>query len=138
MAKRSIDPRHRFVTLELQKQLLWEQQQSKEDTKVGALVISIHHKNVQSVGCNQVIDGVLYHAEQIAISEAQKKLTKEDLQNCVLAVTHQPCFECAKLIRLSGIRKVYFSEDNKIKEKWEPEKSLEVLDGIWAYFSDFG
>jgi dCMP deaminase len=48
------------------------------------------------------------HAEQLIISQAAKQGIK--LEKTSLYVTHFPCPVCAKLIALSGVIKVYFSE----------------------------
>jgi len=43
-------------------------------------------------------------------------------KNCELFSTLSPCMECAKLIYLSGIKKIYF------KELWKDKKPLKFLE----------
>lgn len=54
------------------------------------------------------------HAEQNLIMWAIEQ--NVDLKNTTLYVTHQPCIDCAKAIRLVGIKKVYFTNEYRLTE----------------------
>lgn len=47
------------------------------------------------------------HAEEACILNYLKKHTLEDIKDCVLYVSVEPCYNCAKLITDIGIKKVY-------------------------------
>lgn len=49
------------------------------------------------------------HAEMNAIMFAAKNGTATD--GCDLYITHSPCFECAKMIIQSGIKRVFYETD---------------------------
>ena len=67
------------------------------------------------------------HAEQLIISEAAKKGIS--VKGSDLYVTHFPCPVCAKLIAVSGIKKVYFSEgwSNYLGEKAIRSAKIDII-----------
>lgn len=87
-----------------------------ERAKVGALIVK--DKNIISYGFNGTPSGFcndcekdnvtlqeVIHAECNAILKAGKEANGSSLY-----ITMSPCFECCKLIKQAGIRKVYFAE----------------------------
>jgi dCMP deaminase len=52
---------------------------------------------------------LVHHAEANLIGNAAKKGISTD--KCIMYVTTSPCIDCAKLIEISGISKVFYEED---------------------------
>jgi len=46
------------------------------------------------------------HAESNAIAKLAR--SNESGENAMMYITHSPCFECAKLIHIAGIKKVFY------------------------------
>lgn len=99
------------------------------NTKVGS-VISTADNRIVSTGYNGFLPGfpdteknwdksrkydLVIHAELNAILYA-----RQDLKNCKLYCTLQPCRECMKAIIASGIKHIYFDE-----QRWD-DVSLEL------------
>jgi len=92
--------------------------------KVGALIVN--QDNVIAIGYNGTISGFpnvceledgstrpdVLHAESNAIAKCAKSSNNSD--GAALYVTLSPCFECAKIIIQSGIKKVYYLEEYRI------------------------
>lgn len=49
------------------------------------------------------------HAELLAIRQAQKKLNRIDLSDCIIYASGQPCPMCISAIALSGIKTVVYA-----------------------------
>jgi dCMP deaminase len=49
------------------------------------------------------------HAEQNAITDCAKRGVS--CNNTIAYITHYPCFNCAKLLCASGIKKIYYIDD---------------------------
>jgi dCMP deaminase len=60
------------------------------------------------------------HAEMNAIGKLAK--SAESGKNATMYITHAPCFECAKLIHIAGIKKVFY------REQYRNTEGLEFLD----------
>ena len=102
--------------------------------KVGAYIVSLTDKIV-GIGYNRLVKGLEgqkseYYGEnnelitrpEVIHAEADAILNASYTKNCVMYITHAPCFECAKLIVHSGIKEVYY---NKIYR--EDKESFELL-----------
>lgn len=60
------------------------------------------------------------HAEMNAIGKLAK--SAESGNQATMYITHAPCFECAKLIHIAGIKKVFY------REQYRNTDGLEFLD----------
>lgn len=60
------------------------------------------------------------HAEMNAIGKLAK--SAESGKDATMYITHAPCFECAKLIHIAGIKKVFY------REQYRSTEGLEFLD----------
>lgn len=60
------------------------------------------------------------HAEMNAIGKLAKSV--ESGKDATMYITHAPCFECAKLIHIAGIKKVFY------REQYRNTEGLEFLD----------
>ena len=91
--------------------------------KVGAIVVK--DNRVISIGyngtpagwdnnCEEEVNGNLktkaevIHAESNALAKIAR--SNEAGADSTMYVTHSPCFECAKLIHVAGIKKVFFRQ----------------------------
>jgi dCMP deaminase len=54
------------------------------------------------------------HAEMNAIGKLAQ--SNESGANATMYITHAPCFECAKLIHIAGIKKVFYRNDYRSDE----------------------
>ncbi len=106
------------ISAEIQSQLmaaaLHEAQQAfdRDEVPVGAVVARIWNGSLEIVAQagNMVeqMQSAAAHAEFVAIQAASKRLGSWRLQECVLAVTLEPCTMCAGLIRLSRIPTIIY------------------------------
>jgi dCMP deaminase len=122
--------------------------------KVGCVIIDEDKDNIVSWGHNKLFKNKkackgkcekinncikIFHAEEIAIFNAIEH--ENSLKNTTMILTHSPCFYCAKLIILSGIKKIIYkniyndtrcnvldllNENGIILERIENENNLEV------------
>lgn len=73
------------------------------DSPVGSIIV----KNGEVIG--EGIEGgkthkdITFHAEIEAIREATKLLESQDLSDCILYTTHEPCIMCSYIIRHTKI-----------------------------------
>lgn len=107
---------------------------SKDDTKVGAIIIDSDNRIVSS-GFNGLPKGIpdtdevyvegcriVLHAEVNAILFAKK-----DIAGCTMYVSMAPCAACAALIIQSGITTVVYP-DKPLEGKWEAhQKTAESM-----------
>ena len=97
--------------------------------KVGAVlvkddrIISVGYNGMPSGvdnDCEDEIDGQLVtkpglvHAEMNVIAFAAKNGMSTN--QCIMIITHSPCFECSKLIIQSGIKKVLYETEYRLTE----------------------
>ncbi len=82
--------------------------------------VPVGQEHCTDVGCRLVeIDGresciATLHAESNALDDAGR-----NARGCTLYVTCTPCFECAKRIVNSGVKKIWFDEAyNSRKTEW--------------------
>lgn len=82
------------------------------EVPIGAVVVK--DNKVISYGYNlkEFYHSSLYHAELIAIYEAQKKLNNWRLNDCDIYVTLDPCPMCASAIKQARIRNVFSALEN--------------------------
>lgn len=92
-----------------------------KNKQVGAILVK--DDNIIAIGYNGTISGYpnncedcngktynhVLHAETNAIAKCSRSNNSSD--NSVLYVTLSPCFECAKIILQSGIKKVVYLEE---------------------------
>ena len=78
-----------------------------------------HDVNNELITKSEVI-----HSEQNAISFSAKHGISTN--NCIMVLTHSPCFECAKLIIQSGIKEVYYGEQYRITDAIDFLKNCNV------------
>lgn len=83
---------------------------AKENGKIAVGSIIVKDRKVIAAGMEGAEDlpDILSHAEVIAIINAIKYTGSEDLSNCTLYSTVEPCFMCSYLIRKTKVKKVVF------------------------------
>ena len=81
------------------------------DQPFGAVVA--YNGDVIGYGPSRVVvkNDITAHAEREAIRDAQTKLNRQDLSNCVLYSTSRPCSDCERAAAQAGIARMYFGLD---------------------------
>ena len=81
----------------------------------------VEHKSILKEG--KEINTI--HAEQNGISQCARMGISSD--NSVIYVTHFPCINCSKMIIGSGIKQVYYLNDNHNEDSIELLKSSNII-----------
>lgn len=76
------------------------------DLPFGAVVVRGEQIVSKGHAQNNTIGDVTDHAEMLAVRLACKTLRKNDLSDCVIYCTNEPCIMCAAAIFQAGISKV--------------------------------
>ncbi|MBK8775662.1 MAG: nucleoside deaminase [Chitinophagaceae bacterium] len=80
----------------------------KGNSPVGAMVIKAHTIISKAEEAAHSKNDITCHAEIEAIRFAIKKLHTNDLSNCILVTTHEPCIMCAYALRFYKIKKIVY------------------------------
>ncbi len=81
---------------------------SKGNPPVGALIVKDNHIIAEAEEAGRTKNDITCHAEIEAIRLAVQQLQTNDLSDCVLYTTHEPCVMCSYSIRFHKIKKVVF------------------------------
>lgn len=76
------------------------------DSPVGSVVVRNDKILGEGIEGNKTHNDITYHAEIEAIRNAIKKLNTQDLSDCTLYTTHEPCIMCSYLIRHTKLKMV--------------------------------
>ncbi|HUH27082.1 nucleoside deaminase [Gelidibacter sp.] len=69
------------------------------DSPVGALIVQNGKIIGQGIEGGKTQKDITFHAEIEAIRDATKHIEKQDLSDCTLYTTHEPCIMCSYVIR---------------------------------------
>lgn len=80
------------------------------DVPIGAVIVNNHTQKIVGYGYNQMrkLNDKTAHAEILAIRMASITLNTNNLKNCSLYSTIEPCLMCAGVIMQYHIGKIYF------------------------------
>lgn len=77
-------------------------------TAVGSLVVKDGEIIGEGIEGDASLPNLISHAEIIAIITATKNIGSDDLSNCELYTTVEPCFMCSYIIRQTKIKSVIY------------------------------
>ena len=80
----------------------------KGNSPVGAMIIKDHTIISKAEEAAHSKNDITCHAEIEAIRFAIEKLHTNDLSNCILVTTHEPCIMCAYALRFYKIKKIVY------------------------------
>ena len=69
------------------------------DSPVGSLIVQNEKIIGEGIEGGKTQKDITFHAEIEAIREATKRIGKQDLSDCILYTTHEPCIMCSYVIR---------------------------------------
>lgn len=69
------------------------------DSPVGSLIVQNGKIIGQGIEGGKTQKDITCHAEIEAIRDASKRIEKQDLSDCILYTTHEPCIMCSYVIR---------------------------------------
>jgi len=76
------------------------------DSPVGALIVKDGHVIAEGIEGNHSNMDITFHAEIEAIRHATHAMKSQDLSDCILYTTHEPCIMCSYVIRHAKISTV--------------------------------
>jgi tRNA(adenine34) deaminase len=89
-------------------ELLAAEAAAKGDAPVGSVIIKNDEIIGEATEAAKYKNDITCHAELEAIRLAVKKLKPNDLSDCILYSTHEPCIMCSYAIRFNKIKKVVY------------------------------
>jgi tRNA(adenine34) deaminase len=89
-------------------EILAEEAAAKGEAPVGSVIIKDDEIIGEAIEASKDKNDITCHAELEAIRLAVKKLKTDDLSECVIYSTHEPCIICSYAIRFYKIKKVVF------------------------------
>lgn len=97
---------------------------------VSAIVVKNNMIVSESYNLRNSSNKTIDHAEIIAISKANVKLSTWRLNNCVMYVTIKPCEMCMSVIKESRISKIYYLLDRPGEKKQYNKTELIKLEEV--------
>ena len=89
-------------------ELLAEEAAAKGDAPVGSIITKGDEFIAEAIEASKNKNDITCHAELEAIRLAVKNVKTNDLSDCVIYSTHEPCIMCSYAIRFYKIKKVVY------------------------------
>lgn len=87
---------------------LGKEASTKGDAPVGSVIIKDDEVISEAMEAGKSKNDITCHAELEAIRLAVKKMNSNDLSDCIIYSTHEPCIMCSYAIRFYKIQKVVY------------------------------
>ena len=94
-------------------ELLAAEAATNGDAPIGSIITKGDEIISEAIEATKSKNDITCHAELDAIRLAVKKLKTNDLSDCILYTTHEPCIMCSYAIRFYKIKKVVYQ--HKVK-----------------------
>ena len=94
-------------------EILGKEAATKGDAPVGAVITQDDEIISEGMEAAKNKNDVTCHAELEAIRFAVKKLKTNDLSDCIIYSTHEPCIMCSYAIRFYKIKKLVYQHSVK-------------------------
>lgn len=89
-------------------EILAAQAAANGDAAVGSIITKDHEIIAEAIEASKYKNNITCHAEIEAIRLAVQKLKTNDLSDCILYTTHEPCIMCSYAIRFYKIKKIVY------------------------------
>lgn len=86
---------------------------AKGESPVGAVIVKDDKLISEAMEAGKSKNDITCHAEIEAIRFAVEKLETNDLSDCILFTTHEPCLMCSYAIRFHKIKKLVYQNTVK-------------------------
>jgi tRNA(Arg) A34 adenosine deaminase TadA len=96
----------------------------------GAVLVKDGRILAEGVNELHLVHDVSGHAELLAIRRAQQKLQTDDLSDCIMYASGEPCAMCFTAMAFAGIRRVYYCASVEEAEKAGLGKSKEIYEDL--------
>ncbi|WP_153800689.1 nucleoside deaminase [Foetidibacter luteolus] len=93
--------------------ILAKQAAEKGNSAVGALIVKDNYIISEAEEAVKTKSDITCHAEIEAIRQAVTTLMTNDLSDCVLYSTHEPCIMCSYAIRYYSIKEVIYLQPSQ-------------------------
>jgi len=91
-------------------EVLAKEAAAKGDAPVGSVIIKDGEIISESMEADKSKNDITCHAELEAIRLAVNKMNTNDLSDCIIYSTHEPCIMCSYAIRFYKIKKVVYRD----------------------------
>ena len=91
-------------------EILGKEAATKGDARVGAVITQDDEIISEGMEAAKNKNDVTCHAELEAIRFAVKKLKTNDLSDCIIYSTHEPCIMCSYAIRFYKIKRLVYRQ----------------------------
>lgn len=108
----------------------------KGGSPFGAVIVSKRKIIAQAVNEIHLFGDLTAHAEFLAIKRASQALGSDDLSDCVVYASGQPCPFCLGTMALYGIKSAFYAYSGTQWREVAPARNYAPVDSVWLNPSD--